>query len=135
MLGFPAVTLRTSIERPEALDTGSITMTDLDPQAVVAGVAFAMGRAGPPQIPDDYTVTNTSERVVNLIMATAQQHRFWSGLRQFAGRALRGRPSPRNGGCLRGVPEHVRRLRAAASCGRLPRSMVSGCRSPVSVGC
>ena len=31
MLGFPAVTLRSSIERPEALDTGSITMTDLDP--------------------------------------------------------------------------------------------------------
>ena len=31
ILGFPAVTLRSSIERPEALDTGSITMTDLDP--------------------------------------------------------------------------------------------------------
>ena len=27
ILGFPAVTLRSSIERPEALDTGAITMT------------------------------------------------------------------------------------------------------------
>ena len=44
MLGFPAVTLRSSIERPEALDTGSITMTDLDPATVVAGVRFAMAR-------------------------------------------------------------------------------------------
>ena len=35
MLGFPAVTLRSSIERPEALDTGAITMTDLDPATVV----------------------------------------------------------------------------------------------------
>ena len=47
MLGFPAVTLRSSIERPEALDTGSITMTDLDPATVVAGVRFAMARGRP----------------------------------------------------------------------------------------
>ena len=49
MLGFPAVTLRSSIERPEALDTGSITMTDLDPATVVAGVEFAMDRGRPPR--------------------------------------------------------------------------------------
>ncbi len=36
ILGFPAVTLRSSIERPEALDTGAITMTDLDPEARAA---------------------------------------------------------------------------------------------------
>ena len=32
ILGFPAVTLRDSIERPEALDAGSIIMTGLDPR-------------------------------------------------------------------------------------------------------
>ena len=31
ILGFPAVTLRDSIERPEALDAGAIIMTGLDP--------------------------------------------------------------------------------------------------------
>ncbi len=81
MLGFPAVTLRSSIERPEALDTGSITMTDLDPAAVVAGVGFAMARGSSPELPADYAVTNTSERVVNYILSTAGQHRFWAGLR------------------------------------------------------
>ena len=30
ILGFPAITLRESIERPEALDAGSIVMTGLD---------------------------------------------------------------------------------------------------------
>lgn len=89
ILGFPAVTLRSSIERPEALDTGAITMTDLSPDAVVRGIQFAMGRAvdagtdgsrgGAP--PADYTITNTSERVVNFILSTAFQHEFWSGLR------------------------------------------------------
>ena len=81
MLGFPAVTLRSSIERPEALDTGSITMTDLDPATVVAGVRFAMARGSSPELPADYAVTNTSERVVNFILSTAGQHRFWAGLR------------------------------------------------------
>lgn len=81
MLGFPAVTLRSSIERPEALDTGAITMTDLDPSRVVAGVRFAMERGRSPGLPSDYAVTNTSERVVNFILSTAHQHRFWSGLR------------------------------------------------------
>ena len=33
ILGFPAITLRDSIERPEALDTGSIMMTGLDATA------------------------------------------------------------------------------------------------------
>ncbi len=81
LLGFPAVTLRSSIERPEALDTGAITMTDLDPDTVVAGVRFAMSRGSAPQVPADYMVTNTSERVVNFILSTAGQHKVWAGLR------------------------------------------------------
>lgn len=81
MLGFPAVTLRSSIERPEALDTGAITMTDLAPAEVLAGIQFAMDR-GPGVAPTDYRIENTSERVVNFILSTAHQHRFWSGLRQ-----------------------------------------------------
>ena len=39
ILGFPAVTLRDSIERPEALDAGSIMMTGLDPAQRRAGCA------------------------------------------------------------------------------------------------
>ena len=87
ILGFPAVTLRSAIERPEALDTGSITMTDLDPEAVLRGVRYAMNRAAASydsrggQLPDDYAIVNTSARVVNLILSTAFQHREWSGLR------------------------------------------------------
>jgi len=89
MLGFPAVTLRSSIERPEALDTGAITMTDLVPEAVLRGVRFARSRAerAPEganrggERPADYSILNTSERVVNLILSTAFQHEFWTGLR------------------------------------------------------
>ena len=81
MLGFPAVTLRGAIERPEALDTGAITMVDVFPDTVVAGVEFAMARGRSPEAPADYCVTNTSERVVNFILSTQPQHKQWSGLR------------------------------------------------------
>ena len=81
ILGFPAVTLRGAIERPEALDTGSILMVDLDPDRVVDGMRVAMNRGGRVEIPIDYQVKNTSERVVNFILSTAAQHKLWSGLR------------------------------------------------------
>jgi UDP-N-acetylglucosamine 2-epimerase (non-hydrolysing) len=81
ILGFPAVTLRGAIERPEALDTGSILMVDLDPERVAAGVRFVLNRTGEIEIPVDYQVSNTSERVVNFILSTAGQHKSWSGLR------------------------------------------------------
>ncbi len=81
ILGFPAVTLRASIERPEALDTGAIAMTDLDADVVVTAVRLAMDRPTGGERPADYRIANTSERVVNLILSTAFQHRAWSGLR------------------------------------------------------
>ena len=86
LLGFPAVTLRDSIERPEALDTGGIIMTGLDPgDAVTAvGVARRMRRnrgSASYLTPDDYLVENASERAVNFLLSTARRHQQWSGLR------------------------------------------------------
>lgn len=81
ILGFPAVTLRSAIERPEALDSGSILMVDLEPERVVAGVAMSMTHRNNGEVPVDYNVANTSERVVNFILSTAGQHKLWSGLR------------------------------------------------------
>lgn len=83
ILGFPAVTLRDSIERPEALDTGSIMMTGLDVANVLACVdqAIAQFAVAPPVIPDDYAIGNCSQRVVNFLLSTVARHRQWSGLR------------------------------------------------------
>lgn len=86
LLGFPAVTLRDSIERPEALDTGGIIMTGLDRYDVVNAVRIAMGsehsREGiGPLTPEDYLIENTSERTVNFILSTAGRHHSWDGIR------------------------------------------------------
>lgn len=86
ILGFPAVTLRDSIERPEALDTGGIIMTGLEADDVVAAIAVTMEawRADPEGgavTPVDYLVNNTSSRVVNFILSTARRHNSWAGIR------------------------------------------------------
>lgn len=79
ILDFPAVTLRASIERPEALDTGSILMADLEPSDVVANTRIAMS-ASSRVLAHEYEVTNTSSRAVNFIVSTARRNAAWSGL-------------------------------------------------------
>jgi UDP-N-acetylglucosamine 2-epimerase (non-hydrolysing) len=89
MLDFPAITPRDAIERPEAMDTGNIVVTGLDPRTIEAGIALvtaihaerkAAGIA--PPCPADYAITNTSERVVKLILGTARLSNGWDGIRQ-----------------------------------------------------
>jgi len=88
ILGFPAITPRDAIERPEGLDAGSIIMTGLDREAILTGVDAATRlfaareaarRAHP--VPDDYCISNTSERVVSLILGTAKLSNAWDGIR------------------------------------------------------
>lgn len=86
LLGFPAITLRDSIERPEALDTGGIIMTGLDAhdvvEAITVAIAAAPHRDGVSKVtPNDYMIDNTSVRAVNFILSTARRHRAWSGVR------------------------------------------------------
>lgn len=83
ILGFPAVTLRDSIERPESLDAGSIIMTGLDPAGIVEAVAVAIDQAAVAGVPcaDDYRITDTSRRVVNFILSTVGRHHAWAGIR------------------------------------------------------
>jgi UDP-N-acetylglucosamine 2-epimerase (non-hydrolysing) len=82
ILGFPAITLRDSIERPEALDSGSIIMTGLETSDVLRAVQIAMDD-GPirSSLPEGYGITDTSNRVVRFISSTAGRHHAWAGIR------------------------------------------------------
>jgi UDP-N-acetylglucosamine 2-epimerase (non-hydrolysing) len=85
ILGFPAITLRDSIERPEALDTGGIVMTGLHPEDLVQAIRVARdggtygGLFG--DIPQEYKVDNTSDRVLKFILSTCHRHYSWAGIR------------------------------------------------------
>ena len=81
-MGFPAVTLRDSIERPEALETGSIIMTGLDPENVLEAVNAVVGSGTAGRVvPQAYLVDNFSERVVHFMLSTYRRHAQWAGLR------------------------------------------------------
>ncbi|MGY1681923.1 non-hydrolyzing UDP-N-acetylglucosamine 2-epimerase [Geodermatophilus sp. SYSU D01176] len=81
ILGFPAVTLRSSIERPEAMDTGSIITTDLRADSVLRGINAAVSDHGRTSAPTDYSRTSCSTAVRNYILSVAPQHATWAGLR------------------------------------------------------
>ena len=81
ILGFPAVTLRDSIERPEALDSGTIIMTGLDRRDVLQAVGASMKHSATSSLPSGYEIRDTSNRVVSFILSTAGRHHQWSGIR------------------------------------------------------
>jgi UDP-N-acetyl-L-fucosamine synthase len=89
ILNFPAITPRDAIERPEGLDVGCIMVTGLDQDTILNSVEFVtqttadnakVGRAKP--MPVDYCITNTSERVVSLILGMAKLSNSWDGIRK-----------------------------------------------------
>ena len=87
MLDFPAVTIRQSIERPEALDAGSIVLTGLKPDIVISAVDLVVKEAElftNREIPTEYKVENTSLRVLKLILGTAKLTNRWRNLESFS---------------------------------------------------
>lgn len=88
ILGFPAITPRDAIERPEGLDVGCLIMTGLNSDSILDGISaitrgFAERNAADlkHRVPADYCITNTSERVVNLVLGTTRLSNSWDGIR------------------------------------------------------
>ena len=69
---FPAVCIRTSTERPEALDKGCFVLAGIDAGSLLQAIetAVEMNRAGDFGIPvPDYVDTNVSTKVVKIIQS------------------------------------------------------------------
>lgn len=82
ILGFPAITIRDSMERPEALDTGSIIMTGLRAEDIIIGVEEVTKPNQPElRLPIDYSPADTSRRVVRFMLSTMSRHHEWAGIR------------------------------------------------------
>jgi UDP-N-acetylglucosamine 2-epimerase (non-hydrolysing) len=81
ILQFRAITLRDSMERPEALETASIRMTGLKSDRVLQAIEYLDSLPSTNYIPVDYLIENTSDRVINFILSTYHVRDFWSGRR------------------------------------------------------
>lgn len=85
MLNFPAVTIRQALERPEAMDAGTIILTGLDPEIVLDSVRlvideFEQNGGKYEKICPEYQVPNTSWRVLKLILGTTRLSNRWRGI-------------------------------------------------------
>ncbi len=85
ILAFPAISLRQSMERPEAQDAGTIILTGFDPKVVMNSIQIVMKEFeinnGYKRIADDYTIDNTSWRVLKLVSGNAKLSNLWNGVK------------------------------------------------------
>ena len=80
LLDFKAITIRDSMERPEALEAGSIVMSGTKSQQVLQAIDLVLKNQSGSSIPTEYQVSDTSNRVLNFIVSTVHQHNFWNSL-------------------------------------------------------
>jgi len=84
ILNFPAISLRQSMERPEAQDAGTIILTGFDPVVVLNSIQIIVKEFektnGYKRIPDEYTIDNTSWRVLKLISGNTKLSNMWDGV-------------------------------------------------------
>jgi UDP-N-acetylglucosamine 2-epimerase (non-hydrolysing) len=72
MCRFPAVSIRTSTERPEAVDAGTIVLGGISKDEILNAIDVvtkmnASGEKG--ELPKEYDITNCSERIIRLIQS------------------------------------------------------------------
>ena len=106
ILGFPAISLRQSMERPEAQDAGTIILTGFDPGIVLSSVQTVIEeykgqiqtvksteekisdhlqdlrslKKGPRSVPAEYSISDTSWRVLKLVLGNARLSNRWWGV-------------------------------------------------------
>lgn len=83
ILSFPAISIRQSMERPEAQDAGTIILTGFDKNVILNAVDLVIQEhqsGAYQQIPVDYMVENTSWRVLKLICGNCGLSNQWYGI-------------------------------------------------------
>jgi UDP-N-acetylglucosamine 2-epimerase len=84
ILSFPAISLRNSMERPEAQDAGTIVLTGFDINNVLNSIKIVIEECNHntfSQIPHEYSIKNTSWRVLKLIQGVAKISNMWFGIK------------------------------------------------------
>jgi UDP-N-acetylglucosamine 2-epimerase len=84
MLGFRAITIRDSMERPEALEAGSLIMCGLEPERVLEALEIVENSKRPEPTPIEYSFTEVSMRIVYFLISTVHKHALWNGLHKLS---------------------------------------------------
>ena len=84
MLNFPAITIRDSMERPEALEAGSLVMCGLEAERVLEAIDLVENSTKPQPTPKEYSFPDVSMRIVNFLISTVHKNEFWNGIRKLS---------------------------------------------------
>ncbi len=68
ILGFPALNLRDTHERPEAMEQAVVMMTGLGSERVLQALDV-LAQHGRPQLPPDYAAPDVSDKIVRIILS------------------------------------------------------------------
>lgn len=85
ILNFPAISLRQSMERPEAQDAGTIILSGFDLQVLDNSIRICISEhenRSNRSIPDDYQINDTSWRVLKLITGNSRLSNIWHGIKK-----------------------------------------------------
>jgi len=86
ILNFPAISLRQSMERPEAQDAGTIILSGFDQQIVLDSIVLLTTEFKQKNryhdIAADYQINNTSWRVLKLIIGNTKLSNLWWGINE-----------------------------------------------------
>jgi UDP-N-acetyl-L-fucosamine synthase len=82
IIGFPAISFRDSMERPEALDAGVLILSGLSAPNLLQSIEILTSREPIHLTPADYKSADFSERVFRFLFSTVRQHRAWLGLQK-----------------------------------------------------
>jgi UDP-N-acetyl-L-fucosamine synthase len=83
ILSFPAVSIRNSMERPEAQDAGTMILTGLEETVVMNAIHTTIAEHQKNKytiIPGEYMIDNTSRRVLKLIIGNTKLSNRWDGI-------------------------------------------------------
>jgi UDP-N-acetylglucosamine 2-epimerase (non-hydrolysing) len=83
ILSFPAISLRESMERPEAQDAGTIVLTGFDAEVVKDSIIIVIAEHFTDRyknLPDEYKIENFSWRVLKLIIGHVKISNKWWGI-------------------------------------------------------
>jgi UDP-N-acetylglucosamine 2-epimerase len=82
ILGFRALTIRNSMERPEALEAGGVLLAGANRLSILRALE-AVAKLGPDfKTPDEYTIEDTSDRVISFVLSVLPNHRAWTGIHE-----------------------------------------------------
>ena len=75
IMGFPAVSARDSIERPEAIDLGAIQNPGIGSEELIRSVTYALNQEVKQRLPEGYDERDFSGRVISILFSTVNQRR------------------------------------------------------------